>query len=608
MDRLLKLLNTQQREAVTTPSRYTQIVAGPGTGKTTTLAAKILYTQSELGILTNNILGISFSRSAKSHLLNKMEEFTTLIGYGGKPVILTFHSLAFRIIKYGIHFNESLFRQGVETIHTENFIDLDPLLTKGLCSEYADRKLVNESISQAYNLIRQGSLEASPVTNWRDIPQDVQYPVNTYTYGRILIRGRDLATFWRRINKIKKIKNTTDFQGLISEATRILSLKQRTYHHVSERFRHIFVDEYQDTSLAQEGLLLRLIDRDQTVTVVGDKNQTIYTFNGSNSTNMDRFSDYCKKYAPESSEVIHLTHNYRSTREIIHVANEFIGEETITPVNKRNGIKPMVVETHSIQLAAEFIAKKISELVEDTTVSLSDICILYRKNSEHSPQADKVFEQLGQYSIRYDTEQQHKENTESLIGQVLKVRDEYEDEPLEEVFEKLKLKNASKELLQFMIEVMNQGGVDTDDLTEHIVEIKEEAQEETSTDSITIKTVHEAKGLEYPIVFILYLGDREFPHSSRPNIEEEKRLLYVGMTRAQNQLYVLGKKGIEFEGFLNNCIDSDTTHIHYYSSIAEEKNEGFNKADKDIIDQTVKQQEEAEKKIKDELRRLMDFF
>jgi DNA helicase II / ATP-dependent DNA helicase PcrA len=608
MDKLLRLLNPQQREAVTTSSRYTQIIAGPGTGKTTTLAAKILYTQTELGILTENILGISFSRSAKSHLLNKMEEFTSIIGYGGKPTILTFHSLAFRIIKYGIHYNESRFRQGFGTIHTENFIDLDPSLTKGLCSEYADRNLVNKSMSQAYNLIRQGSLEPRPINSWNEISPDAHYHVNTYTNGRILISGRDLATFWRRINKIEKIKNATDFQGLINEATHILSLKQRTYNDISESFRHIFVDEYQDTSLAQEELLQRLIDKSQTVTVVGDKNQTIYTFNGSNSKNMDRFSDYCTRNAPASSEVIHLTHNYRSTNEIIHIANDFIEEETILPANGRNGMKPLVVETHSIQLAAEFIAKKISELVEDSSISLSDICILYRKNSEHSPQADAVFEQLDKYSIRYDTQQQNKEKTESLIDQVLNVRDVYEDEPLEEVIEKLKVKNASEELIKFIVEVMNQGGVDTDDLTEHIVEIKEDTPEEKGTDSISIKTVHDAKGLEYPIVFILYLGDREFPHSSRPDIEEEKRLLYVGITRAQNQLYVLGKKGIEFEGFLDKCINSDTTHIHFHSSSAEEKNEGFNKDDTDIIDQTTKQQEEEEKKRQEELRKLMDFF
>ncbi|WP_223701711.1 ATP-dependent helicase [Sutcliffiella deserti] len=608
MDKLFRLLNPQQRNAVTTTSRYTQIIAGPGTGKTTTLAAKILYTQTELGILTENILGISFSRSAKSHLLNKMEEFTNIIGYGGKPIILTFHSLAFRIIKNGIHYNESRFREGFGTISTENFIDLDPSLTRGLCDEYADRNLVNKSMSQAYNLIRQGSLEPRPINSWNEISQDAQYHINTYTHGRILIRGCDLATFWKRIKKIEKIRNTTDFQGLINEATRILSLKQRTYKDVSESFKHIFVDEYQDTSLAQEELLLRLIDRNQAVTVVGDKNQTIYTFNGSNNENMDRFSAYCKRSAPASSEVIHLTLNYRSTNEIIHVANNFIGEETILPAKDRNGIMPLVVETHSIQLAAQFIAKKISELVEDSYVSLSDICILYRKNSEHSPQADAVFEQLDKFSIPYDTQQQKKEKTESLIEQVLNVRDVYEDEPLEEVIEKIKVKNASEELIKFIVDVMNQGGVDTDDLSEHIVEIEEETPVEADTDSITIKTVHDAKGLEYPIVFILYLGDREFPHSSRPDIEEEKRLLYVGLTRAQNQLYILGKKGIEFEGFLDKCIDSNTSHIHFNSSFAEEKNEGFNKTDTDIIDQTTKQQEEEEKKRQEELRKLMEFF
>lgn len=608
MDKILEILNPQQRDAVTTASRYTQIIAGPGTGKTTTLAAKMLYIQAELGIDTEMILGISFSRSAKAHLLNKLEEFTGIIGYGGKPSILTFHSLAFRIIKHAIHFNESRFRVGFGRIPTEQFADLDPSLTKDLCLEYPDRNLVVQSLAQAYNTIRQGSFGNPPISNWDEISKDTLYPVHTYTNGRILIKGKDLITFWKRINVIEKMKNVTDFQGLINEATRILSLKKRTYQYFSETYQYLFVDEYQDTSLAQEELLLELIDRKQFVTVVGDKNQTIYTFNGSNSKNMDRYSDYCKKNAPFSSEIVYLNQNYRSTKEIINLANNFIGESTIESADKKTGIRPLVVETHSMKLAGEYIAKKITDLLKDPQIKLSDICILYRKNSEHSPQADAVFEQLDHYSIKYKAQEHNHKKNESLIEQILNVRDNYEDEPLDEVLDKLMIKQASEELITFIKGVMNQGALDTDDLTEHIVEIEEDSVEDVDTNALSIKTVHDAKGLEYPIVFILYLGDREFPHSSRPDIEEEQRLLYVGLTRAQDQLYLLGKKGIEFEGFLDKCIQSDTTHIHYHSSIDEEKNEGFNNDDIDIINQTTKQQEEAEKKRQEDLRKLMDLF
>ncbi|MBB6451610.1 DNA helicase-2/ATP-dependent DNA helicase PcrA [Salirhabdus euzebyi] len=609
MFRILESLNPKQRDAVTTPAQYTQIVAGPGTGKTTTLAAKILYVQTELGVGTDNILGISFSRSAKSQLLKKLEEFTGIIGYGGKPTILTFHSLAYRIIKFGIRYNESRFRNGFERVATEQFIELDPALIKGLCNEYADRDIVNIALAKAYNLIRQGNLTNSPIKDWHSIPEDEVYHIKTYEQGRIRIEARDLITYWKRINKIEKIKNVTDFQGLISEASHLLTLKQQTYETISKSYSYIFVDEYQDTSLAQEELLFSLISSTNSVTVVGDKNQTIYTFNGSNHKNMDRFVSKCKEIAPLSTHEIRLTRNYRSTEEIIKVANEFIGEKTIEPAEECSGITPEVVETHSMTLAAEYVATKIKELVKDPAFTLSDICILYRKNSEFSPQADEVYKQLDKLSLRYNVFQ-NQDKTESLIDQVLKIRMEYEDEPLNEVIEKLQVIDEDfAELINFIKECMNQGAYDTDDLSEYIVELEEEdADLITETDSLSVKTVHDAKGLEYPIVFILYLGDREFPHSSRPNIDEEKRLLYVGLTRAQKQLYVLGQKGIEFEGFLDNCITSTTKHVLYHSSKDEEKNKGFSVEDKAIIDETTKQLEEDEKKRKEELRKLMDLF
>ncbi|WBL16873.1 ATP-dependent helicase [Sutcliffiella sp. NC1] len=608
MNKILEILNSQQRSAVTSASRFSQIIAGPGTGKTTTLAAKILYVQTELGVDTDKILGISFSKSAKSHLLNKIEEFTSVIGYGGKPSILTFHSLAHRIIKYGIHFKESRFRVGFGRISTDKFIDLDPTLIKDLCTEYANRELVNSSLSHIYNMIRQGSIEDSPIHSWSDINPNKSYHDNTYTNGRVLVQGKDLITFWRRIHTLERIKNVTDFQGLITEAIRILSLKQRTYNYISQSLQHIFIDEYQDTSLAQEELLLRLINLNQFVTVVGDKYQTIYTFNGSNSKNMDRFATYCEKNSPLSFEIVNLNQNYRSTREIITVANDFIGEGTIESANNRKGIKPKVIETHSVTLAAEYIAKKICELIKEKKVTLSDICILYRKNSEYSPQADEVYKKLDSYSIRYNTQHQNEKKVESLIEQVLHVRDKYEDEPLDEVLEKLKVKEASNELITFINDVIKQGALDTDDLTEYIVEIEEDPNYELETDCITVRTVHDAKGLEYPIVFILYVGDREFPHSSRPDMEEEKRLFYVALTRAQNQLYILGKKGIEFESFLDKCILSESAYNQYHSSNNEEKNDGFTNLDKEIIDKTTIQQEEEEIKQQEELRKLMDFF
>ncbi|WP_172840539.1 ATP-dependent helicase [Virgibacillus phasianinus] len=608
MSEIINYLNKEQKQSVLYNGKYLQINAGPGTGKTTTLAAKILYTQSELGIDTEEILGISFSRSAKSQLLHKLEEFSDRIGYGGKPTILTFHSLAHRIIKNGIYCKESRFRAGFQRVSTEEFLNLDQSLIKGLCKAYADRDVVNNALARAYTEIRQGNqLEFDPFNHYEEIDDKKVYNITTYESGRILIKGEELKKYWARVNKIEKIKNVTDYQGMISEAIRLLQLKKLTYNMISSKYNYIFVDEYQDTSLAQEKLLFSIIHNSSHVTIVGDKNQTIYTFNGSNSRNLKRFSDFFSRKDPNNYKMVNLIQNYRSTNEIIELANDFIKEQNIIPYKTRSGFQPTLVETHSIELAATYVANKINELIDNGEYNPSDICVLYRKNSEYYPQGEKVFKKLESMNIAYTKKQSKSGETISLSERIIALSNKYEEEPLDEIISILIEKNENEDLISFVKDAISQGAVDTDDLIDYSVELEESVSVETD-DAVIVKTVHDAKGLEYPVVFILYLGDREFPHSSQPDIDEESRLFYVGITRAQNQLYILGKKGIHQESFLDRCLPSNIKFEQYHNSNQEEKNEGFNYKDKSIIDQTTKQLKEAENKEQEELRRLMDLF
>lgn len=606
MDKILLGLNPEQQTAVTSTSRFTQIIAGPGTGKTTTLAAKILFTQTELAVDIDKILGISFSRTAKSQLVNKLDEFTTILGYGGKPKILTFHSLAHQIIKIGIRFDESRFKTNFRRIDTEEFIQLDMDLTKDLCTEYNDRNLVNSILSHAYNLVRQGTKSVKhALVHWNELNNYDYFHFKTYNNGRIRIHSKDLITFWKRIYKIEKRYNLTDYQGLITEANRILSLRQVTYEKLSTLYEHIFVDEYQDTSISQEELLFQLNGAQTFITIVGDKNQTIYTFNGSNSKNMDRFVENCNKIS--ATQVVHLIKNYRSTNEIVKLSNDFIKENTIAVSEERIGCKPVVVETHSIELSAHYITETINKLVTEKNFTYSDVCILYRKNSEHSPQANKVIEQLKKSDIPFK-ENLSNNKGQILIDMVMKIREDFEDEPLEEVITKIENEDGSIEVVQFINSCIEQGARDTDDLISYLAEISSSPSSDTHAQSVILKTIHEAKGQEFPIVFVLYLGDREFPHSSQPDLEEEKRLLYVALTRAKNELYILGKRGIEFESFLDKCLASEVNHIFFHNRIKEETNSGFNGVDKEIIDGTTRQLKRDELKRQKELRELMNLF
>lgn len=607
MSEILSYLNEEQQEAVKYDGRFLKINAGPGTGKTTTLAAKILYLQSELGESIDKILGISFSRSAKCQLLNKLEDFSDKIGYGGKPLILTFHSLAHRIIKYGINYKESIFRVGFRRMNTEDFVKLNPSIIKGLCVNYTNRTAVNKALSQAYIKIRQGNSLKSPVSHYNQIDVNETLFITTYEHGRILLSGKDLKSFWIRVNKLERSKNVTDYQGMITEAIRILQLKERTFDKFSLTYNHIFIDEYQDTSLAQEKLLHSLIGNHHNVTIVGDKNQTIYTFNGSNSENMNRFSKYFGTLDAANFHEIYLIQNYRSTNEVIDLANDFISEKNIIPYKYKPGFKPTIIETHSIGLAASYVAKKIKELTESGTYKESDICILYRKNSEFSPQGKSVFKELESHGILYKQQSKSKDS-KSFLELINDIENEYEDELLEEVLLKLMEKDVDEKLIEFVKDVVKQGATEVDDLIDIAVDKEGFTEETIDNGGVKIKTVHDSKGLEYPVVFILYLGDKEFPHSSQPDIEEERRLFYVGITRAKEQLFILGRKGIHQESFLDKCLHSNIYYEKYNSSKIETQNDGLSEEEKDTINNTTEQLEEKEKEKQEELRKLMDLF
>jgi DNA helicase II / ATP-dependent DNA helicase PcrA len=597
MDTILGMLNQEQYNAVTSNANYLQISAGPGTGKTSTLAARILYKQFEEGLQQNEMLAISFSQSAKHQLINKMNEYTNIMGYGSVIEILTFHSLAHRIIRYGIFTEESKYRHGFKVINTEDFVDIKEDIIKGLCGEYADRDLIRNALSLTLNLLRQGShLEKNFLTHWSQIDASSIYKVNIDATTRVNISGKDIIEFWKRVGRLSIIRNEIDYQGLISEALNLITLKKDTYSMVTEELRHIFVDEYQDTSLSQEMLLVSFADQSRDITVVGDENQTIYTFNGSNVENMKRYYDRFSKIDNKVANRVQLIQNYRSTNSIIKLSNHFLNRELIIkPNDKRdfnNDSLPVVVNTQSVELASAYIAKEILRLKMSENVSLDDICVLYRKNSEYSPQLSTLKIELDLLGIQYDETASLKDSLD-IKKEVLAIYEEYPDYNLDELVPLLETKGTNSSVVTFIKETISSGALYSEDLIDFIVDIDGNSEDGAMNGMVKLRTVHSAKGQEFPIVFILYVGDRQFPHGSNPDIAEEKRLFYVGITRAKEKLYILGMHGVRFEDFLGKCKTANTIYVHYNSRVENENLEGYGlkENDKEIIRETSRKQE-----------------
>lgn len=594
MEAILNSFNNEQQRAVLSPAKYLQIIAGPGTGKTSTLAARILHLQFEENLSQGQILAISFSRAAKQQLITKMNTYSSELGYGSMIDILTFHSLAHRIVRYGIHTGESKFKKAFKTIPTEEFITLSPSIIKGLCRNYSNRERASKALSKGYNLLRQGNhLTSNNCNHWKGIDPDHNYHIQLDASDRILIDAKEMITFWKRIDRVEKKYNVTDFQGIINEAITLLKKQNETYKMITSEIRHILVDEYQDTSLSQEELLFALAGNNKNMTVVGDKNQTIYTFNGSNPDNLERFYNRCNEKAPSHTKKIELKKNYRSIDSIVNLSNDFIKDEVLEYTRESTQTKPVIVNTLSIKKAASFIASEILHLHKYENTSYSDICILYRKNSSFSPQAAEVIKELNRLEIPVSQTNEKIEDT-SLKQDVAQLCDNYEDLTLHELMQLLQNDSFDQTIIQFIKKAMSEGATDTDDLLDYLVEL-DNSNESSENDSVFINTVHAAKGQEYPIVFILFIGDTQFPHGSLPDIEEEERLLYVGITRAKDKLYILGQHGIRFQDFLGKCKESEVEYKIYSSTNEEIFDKGFNEDDYSIVKKTTEKQREQEK-------------
>jgi len=611
MEEILEVLNDEQRRAVESSANFLQISAGPGTGKTSTLAARIFHKQFEYDMNPNELIAISFSRSAKQQLIKKMQEYTNELGYGSVIEILTFHSLAHRIIRYGIHCGESTFRQGFDTIETEFFVNRKPDILIDLCSEYKDRDLVATALSKGLNLLRQGKhLDHQIYHHWSEMESNNTYKVNIDASDRVIVKSDDLKKYWQRIEKLQKIQNITDYQGLINEAISLLVKDGQTYKLIANDLKHIFVDEYQDTSLSQEGLLFSLAKGEKDITVVGDEKQTIYSFNGSNAENLNRFYLKSSNIEGKTTEHIQLTTNYRSTKPIIQLSNHFIKQNVIEPSDsKENELakNPLVINTQSLELASSFIASEVMRLRHTENVSYDDICILYRKDSEHAPQARTLINELENYDIPIKQSMVIEKKKVNLKEEIITLNDEYSDLQLDEIISSSKSEELSEEAVTFIKSAIAEGTDSTEDLIDLLFEI-DEVQEESSAGGVSLRTVHSAKGQEYPIVFILYLADRHFPHGSQPDISEEERLLYVGITRAEKQLYIIGQHGVRFEDFLGRCKSASSEYVNYHSRFEYENVDGYelDSEDVNVIKETSKKQLEEEKKEQDRLIDLMD--
>ena len=625
-DPLLKGLNPQQSAAVVHSGTPLLVVAGAGSGKTRVLTRRIAYLMARRNVRPFEILAITFTNKAAGEMKNRVAE---LVGPVAKSMwVSTFHSACVRILRQEAH------RLG----YTNNFTIYDSsdsqrliaLVAKDLNLDpkrYPPRQFAS-TISNAKNeLLGPADYLNSTINQYEQITADV------YTL------------YQKRLGQA----NAMDFDDLIMKSVEALQRYPEVKAKLRSRFRHILVDEYQDTNHAQYVLVKELVGKDEEgipaaeLCVVGDADQSIYGFRGATIRNILQFElDY------SDAQTILLEQNYRSTQNILSAANAVIEQNQDRKAKNLwsesgPGASLVGYVAESEHDEAEFITGEIKKLANEGISKNGDTAIFYRTNAQ-SRVFEEVFMRSGlPYKVVGGVRFYERREIKDFIA-YLKVLVNLEDEvslrriinvpkrgigdraieSIENVatsrgisfWQALNTVANNSELggratlaltnfvslimaLHVLVEantkpskileaVLEQSGMlaelqaSTDPQDESRVENLEELvavsmeYEETSIDDlpegseislagfleqvslvadsdeipegedhggvITLMTLHTAKGLEFPTVFLTGMEDGIFPHSrtlgERDELEEERRLAYVGLTRAQERLYL----------------------------------------------------------------------
>ena len=605
-------LNDKQLEAVNHTEGPCLVLAGAGSGKTRVLTERIIKLIDD-GVSPYNILAITFTNKAAKEMRvrvqNKIGDVADSIFIG------TFHSFGLRIL-----------RENYDAIgYSSNITILDTDDTKSLIK----RILKENSFDPADYDIKHIISKISSAKNDGISPLE---------FSKLFLNEHDkvIGLVYEKYLKLLKENNSVDFDDLLLKPVEIFKKRKDILEKYQERFRYILVDEYQDTNSIQYELCKMLAKKYNNIFVVGDANQSIYSWRNADYRNILNFE---KDY--KNAHVVLLEENYRSTNTILKAANSVIknnneGTKLNLWTSIGDGEKVEYIRVEDEIKESSFVINKIKELVSEG-YSYSDFAVLYRTNAQ-SRTVEEAFVRnnipyniIGSYyfynrkeikdliaylNLIYNTndsvslervintpkrgigtktidnirekanmndislfdaidsgkelefkklileliEDSKTMNLSDLIEDVLVktgLRREYELDKSIESDTKVENLNEFKSLA---VNFEDNGIYDLSTFLENIMLVSDKGQYAEDDNNVNIMTLHSAKGLEFNIVFILGMEEGIFPHSrsfeSAKELEEERRLCYVGITRAKKKLYLLSARTRTLYGRTSGTIES----------------------------------------------------
>ncbi|MDU5149425.1 UvrD-helicase domain-containing protein [uncultured Anaerococcus sp.] len=607
----LDSLNNMQKKAVLHDKGPLLVLAGAGSGKTRVLTTSIAYLIEEKNIDPRNIIAITFTNKAANEM---KERISNLLNMDVSHLwIGTFHSICARIL-----------RMNIDKIgYDKNFTIYDSSDQKTLVKEIINELGFKEDITprEALNVISQAKNKS--------MTPDEFLQLNTY-----YTKGDSYYEIYKKYEEKKFYYNALDFDDLIDKVLYLFSKDIETLKFYQEKFQYVFVDEYQDTNNSQYELIKYFSGFHNNITVVGDADQSIYSFRGADISNILNFEKDFK-----DADVIKLEQNYRSTDKILDTANVLIENNSERKdknlwTDNKNGSRPIYRSTNVESEEAKFVLDNIKELTYQG-YDAKDFAILYRTNAQSRSFEEILMKNLINYKVIGGLKFYDRKEIKDLVS-YLKIIVNPKDDlalkriinepkrgignksiaelesisslheismldlirlvefrpllndrlkkladkfymPLKDIFdniEKYKIvdlinevldKSGYIKMLETSYSVEDRSRIDNiNEFISSAAEYEEENPDDTIFDylenlsllsdldktedkdnSVSLMTMHAAKGLEFPIVFVVGLDEGLFPGKrsiDEGNVEEERRLFYVGITRAREKLFLTSSK------------------------------------------------------------------
>ena len=611
-DPILDPLNPEQRAAVSHGDGPLLILAGAGSGKTRVLTHRIAYLIRDLAVPPSAILAVTFTNKAAREMRERLDR---LVGKErlAELTVGTFHAFCARLLRregplVGIERSFAIYDEA----------DQRAVLRQAMSETNASEKIfapgaVSNVISGAKNELRgPADLASSPK-------------------GQL---DRIAAIVWKRYDELLRENNAVDFDDLLLLGCRLFETSDRALERWQDRYQHILVDEYQDTNRAQYVLLRYLAGYRQNLAVVGDDDQSVFSWRGADVRNI---LDFERDYP--NARVVKLEQNYRSTQRILDAAHSVVRNNAARKEKKlwtdrRGGHDLVVMQAYDESHEAELVAREIERLQrEGEAHGTRDVAILYRTNAQ-SRAIEDTFRAFGlAYQIVGGVSFYQRREVKDTLAYLRLIRNPQDAFALGRVvntpprglgdksraallafarereislgdalteagqipniqkrqqealmgfgwlMERLRAEAERLELPRLIDEVVAQAGFTTylrdgteegeerwanvlelRTLAEDYAAIPQDEQLPTFLEEIalvsdvdeyqdakpaaTLITMHAVKGLEFPIVFLTGMEEGVFPHmraidsGSEAELEEERRLCYVGITRAKDRCYL----------------------------------------------------------------------